>query len=263
MGLEMGKFISWFSCGAASATATKIALAEFGAGNVRVIYQQTNSEHPDNERFLLDCQDWFGVKIERQQSPGFHDIWEVFEKTRYLVGPTGARCTSELKRKLAESVITFGPDQQVEIFGYTAEEAHRVERFKVQNSERKGCFILVDRGLTKEDCLGFVARAGIELPEMYKLGYRNNNCIGCVKGQAGYWNKVRVDFPETFERMAMVEEKLGRSICKREWTENGERKLERIPLRELPPDLGDYPSEPSVQCGLMCDAEYRAAEGEE
>ena len=42
------KYISWFSCGAPSAVAAKLAIDEFGSENVRVIYQQTNSEHPDN-----------------------------------------------------------------------------------------------------------------------------------------------------------------------------------------------------------------------
>jgi 3'-phosphoadenosine 5'-phosphosulfate sulfotransferase (PAPS reductase)/FAD synthetase len=245
-----------FSCGAASATATKLAIDEFGANNIRVVYLKTNSEHLDNERFLLECQDWFGVEIEQHESEVYMDIWHVFEKTRYLVGPRGARCTGELKRKVAESLINYGPDQEIEIMGYTAEETKRVKQFISQNSERRLYPILVERGLTKADCLGFVDRAGIELPAMYKLGYRNNNCIGCVKGQAGYWNKIRVDFPEVFERMARVEEDLGRTICKKEWTENGEKKRKRISLRELPPDLGHYPSEPSVQCGMLCKSEF-------
>ena len=255
----MTDFISWFSCGGASATATKLALSEFGKKNVRVIHQKTNSEHLDSQRFLLECQDWFGVDIEIQQSNEYADIWDVFSKTRFLVGPTGARCTSELKRKLAESAINYGPNQETEIFGYTVEEAHRVARFTEQNNERRIYAILIDRGLTKQDCLGFVDRAGIAIPAMYKLGYQNNNCIGCVKGQAGYWNKIRFDFPDVFERMAKVEEDLGRAICKREWIEDGKRKLERIPLRDLPTNLGDYSSEPDIQCGLICMSEHDSA----
>jgi hypothetical protein len=83
---------------------------------------------------------------------------------------------------------------------------------------------------------------------MYVLGYRNNNCIGCVKGGAGYWNKIRVDFPETFERMAKVEEYLGRTVCK--ITEEGVTR--RVSLRELPPHVGDYESEPDMSCGIFC-----------
>ena len=98
-----------------------------------------------------------------------------------------------------------------------------------------------------------VARAGIDLPAMYKLGYRNNNCIGCVKGQAGYWNKIRIDFPDRFAEMAAIERELGRAICKREWRDSdGTRHLERIPLDRLPPDLGRYDGEPDISCGIIC-----------
>ena len=75
--------------------------------------------------------------------------------------------------------------------------------------------ILMEKGLTKEDCLGIVDKAGIEIPVMYKLVYRNNNCIGCVKGEAGYWNKIRKDFPKVYERMAQTEELLGRTVWKK------------------------------------------------
>ena len=111
---------------------------------------------------------------------------------------------------------------------------------------------LINQSLSKADCLAMLDRAGIQLPAMYLLGYHNNNCIGCVKGEAGYWNKIRRDFPEVFERMAQMEERLGRTVCKREWTENGKRMLERIPLRKLPPDAGRYEAESDVECSIFC-----------
>jgi hypothetical protein len=79
---------------------------------------------------------------------------------------------------------------------------------------------------------------------MYKLGYHNNNCIGCVKGGAGYWNKIRVDFPQHFERMAKLERVIGASITK--------SKGERVYLDELPPDAGDYPKEQNIECSIFC-----------
>lgn len=88
----------------------------------------------------------------------------------------------------------------------------------------------------------------IELPAMYKLGYKNNNCIGCVKGGAGYWNKIRRDFPEAFEKMALVEEELGRTI--NQTRVGGERK--RITLRELDPNAGRYEDEADISCGVVC-----------
>ena len=284
------KYISWFSCGAASAVATKLALKEFGAENVRVVYQDTGSEHPDNARFFSDCQEWFGVDIERQKSEKYVDIWDVFEKTKYLAGVGGARCTYELKKKLAEETINYGPGQQLEIFGYTYEEKKRAERFIEHNNERKVVPILIERGLTKDDCLGMLLKAGIKIPAMYELGYRNNNCIGCPKGQSGYWNKIRKDFKETFDRMSGVEERLDVAINKKYQlitTDKAKEELgnqyfelenegdsttmkkesfklradgkisvrRRVFLKDLPEDAGKYEDEPSIQCGLMCQIE--------
>lgn len=103
----------------------------------------------------------------------------------------------------------------------------------------------LDADLGKPDCLALLARAGIELPAMYRLGYSNANCVGCVKGGAGYWNKIRVDFPEAFERMAQAEEMLGRTVCK----VNGER----VSLRMLPPDAGDPVKDMPISCGIACE----------
>ncbi len=245
------KYISWFSCGAASATATYLALREYGKENVRVVYQGTNSEHPDNKRFLKDCEKWFGVDIEITQSDKYIDIWDVFDKTSWLVGVGGARCTGELKRKVAEKLINFGKEQEIEIFGYTAEEEARVSRFIKNNNERKIQPILIEKGFTKAECLGFIDAAGIELPEMYKLGYQNNNCIGCPKGGMGYWNKIRVDFPEVFDRMSKVERKLDASINKKYV---GKERV-RVFLDELDPKAGHLLSEPDIQCGIICMSE--------
>ena len=162
-----------FSCGAASAVATKIALEKYPDA---VIYRSdTGSEHPDNERFMRDCEKWFGKKVNVLKSERFKDIWEVFDKRQYLSGIGGAPCTGEMKRIPGDKVWNLG---DIEIFGYTVEEKHRVERFRKNNNERIIECPLIDKGFDKADCLGMIDRAGIEIPTMYKLGFRNNNCQG-------------------------------------------------------------------------------------
>ena len=251
---QINRTVCWFSCGAASAVATKLALAKYD--NCVIVNQDTGSEHPDNARFLADCQTWFGQEIITIKSDKYADIWDVFNKTKYLVGVGGARCTAELKRKVAENFINHFQDR--EIFGYTVEEKKRMERFKAHNNERIIETPLIDEGLDKGDCLGMLERAGIEIPAMYKLGFHNTNCIGCVKGQAGYWNKIRKHFPSVFNRMAKQERELGVAINKKYI--NGERI--KIFLDELPEDMGDINSEPSISCGLFCMAKMDELESE-
>lgn len=109
--------------------------------------------------------------------------------------------------------------------------------------------VLIESGLNKGNCLQILKNAGIELPVMYQLGYGHNNCIGCVKGQAGYWNKIRKDFPAVFERMANLERKLDVALCK---TYAGDGKRKRVFLDELSPTAGRYEEEPKMSCDLLC-----------
>lgn len=235
------RIVSWFSCGAASAVATKLAIAE-SYHPVEIVYCKVQEEHPDNERFLKDCENWFGQKITILQNEKYSgSIYEVFRKRKYIVGVAGAPCTVHLKKDVRKQ---YEKPNDVQIFGYTVEEQDRVDRFIDSNNDVNLWSVLIEKSLTKEDCLAILQRAGIELPAMYSLGYKNNNCIGCVKGGLGYWNKIRSDFPAQFEKMAKIEKEINAKILK--------HKGERIWLSELPLDAGDYPMEHSIECGIFC-----------
>jgi hypothetical protein len=217
-----------------------MALAEYP--DAVVVNIDTGSEHEDNERFRADCERWYGREIQTIRSEKYLDIYDVFDKTGYLVGPGGARCTAELKKKVR---YAFEEPDDLHFFGYTADpkDAARADRFVVQNPGVDVRFPLVERGLKKGDCLALIERAGIRLPTMYELGYRNNNCIGCVKGGQGYWNKIRVTHPEVFARMSAQEVKMGRTVLR--------SKGEPLPLRVLDPNAGNYEAE-EVNCSLDC-----------
>lgn len=239
------RVLVWFSCGAASAVAAKKAIEKYGDA-VEVCYCDTLAyEHPDNLRFLKDCEKWFGREIKILKSEKYTDIYDVFEKTGWLVGVGGARCTTELKKVVRKKYQKLSDKH---IFGFTKEETKRVERFHNENPELDAEFPLLDLGIGKSDCYREIKLAGIEIPAMYKLGYKNNNCIGCVKGGAGYWNKIRLDFPEVFSKMAATERKLNVAINKT--YKNGIRT--RVFLDELPTDTGRYDGEPDIECGVLC-----------
>ncbi len=240
------RLLCWFSCGVTSAVAIKMALNTYRNMPALIVYCDTGSEHVDNKRFLADCEKWFEHKIEVVKSKKYQDIYDVFTKTRYLVGPKGARCTTELKKVLRHNIEDLETDLQ--IFGFDATEKERVAKFRQNNPEVRLITPLLDNNISKARCLEILTEANIAVPMMYKLGYKNNNCVGCVKGQAGYWNKIRRDFPETFDKMAKVERELNAAICKT--YKNGKR--QRVFLDELPIDMGRYKPEKEIKCGLIC-----------
>lgn len=237
------RIVCWFSCGAASAVATKIAISELKEKQeLIIVYTEVIEEHPDNKRFLADCEQWFGRKIQILKNEKYEgSIFNVFLKQKYIVGVAGAPCTKFLKKEVRQK---FEQVNDRQVFGYTAEEQHRLDRFIDANNDVDIWTPLIDKGLGKENCLAMLKNASIELPAMYKLGYYNNNCIGCVKGGAGYWNKIINDFPEHFDRMAKLERLIGASITK--------SKGLRVYLDELPKDAGDYPKEPNIECSIFC-----------
>jgi hypothetical protein len=235
--LFTGRVLGWYSHGITSAVMAKVLVSQYPRAEIVNCANTMQNEHPDNVRFLADVEQWIGRKITLLRSSDYGDIFDVFDKTGWLLGHGMARCTIELKRNVREQYQQAG---DVHCFGMTADEGARVERFKRDNPEIYVAFPLIDAGLTKQDCINMILRAGIEIPAMYKLGYKNNNCIGCVKGGKGYWNKIRRDFPEHFARMATQERKMNARVFKDVW------------LDELPPDAGRYESDFDIECGVTC-----------
>lgn len=241
---EPNRIVCWFSCGAASAVATKLAIkANHGLSPLVVARCIVREEHPDNERFAADCEKWFGVPITNLISEKYDgSIYEVFKKRGYISGVHGAPCTFELKKMVR---INFERPTDRHVFGYCAEERERFDDFLDANNI-DAVAPLIERGLLHSEALAIIQDAGIKLPMMYGLGYKHNNCIGCCKATGqGYWNKIRDDFPDAFDRMVKESRRLGVKIIRID----GERRF----LDELQPGTGDYQKEPEIQCGIFCE----------
>ena len=165
--------IAWFSCGATSAVACKLALQMYD--DVRIFYIETNSGHPDNERFIKDCERWYGRPIERRQSTKYKDVDDVLIRKTYINGAHGAACTSLLKKAVRYEIQDeLGEwDGQVWGFDFCEREVNRAIRFRQQNPDTKPLFPLIERQISKPDALGMLWKAGIEIPTMYRLGYSN------------------------------------------------------------------------------------------
>lgn len=250
------RVVSWFSGGITSTIATMIALEKYGRDNVEIIFFETGAHHPDNERFFLEVeQRFFKKKIQVRRNKKYDDLWHVLRKERFINGPGGAKCTQKLKkevRQILEKVI----DYDVQIFGFEFEkrEINRAIRFIEQYPEAKPEFPLIDEKLTKKNCIEIFQQHGIALPAMYLLGYSNNNCVPCVKGGAGYHNKIRRDFPELFEKMAKVEREIKASCLKEKDKKTGRTK--KLFLDELDPSRGRMEKPIVESCGAFCGVEF-------
>lgn len=245
----MKKYIGWFSCGTTSAVACKLALDIYGKDNVDLWYIETGAAHPDNARFISDCEKWYGKKINIARNQRFSCPLDVAKKELFNT-PYGAPCTKYLKKEVRQKQIMPLYDGQevyhVLGFEYTLHEVNRALRWKQQQTNNV-VFPLIARHLDKKKCLLILKGQGIEVPAMYKLGYHNNNCIGCFKGGMGYWNKIRKDFPEVFESVSRVEQETGHTCLNKDG--------EQLYLKDLDESWGNHTDIEIPDCGLFCDIE--------
>ena len=241
------KVISNFSAGVTSTIATKLAIDKYGIDNVRIIFFETGQHHPDNDRYIKECEDKiFNKKIEVFRNKRYDSPIHVALRDKYVNGPGGARCTLVLKKKIRQDLEKYiDYDYQVFGFEYAKKEMNRALRFKEQYPEANSIFPLVEERLTKKDCMNIlVNKYNVELPTMYKLGYNNNNCIGCFKGGKGYWNKIRKDFPDIFQKTVEMEATVGHSCMK------------EVFLKDLKEGEGRH-TDLDFDCGAFCQVEMK------
>ena len=208
----------------------------------KFIYIDIDDQHPDSMRFIRDCEKVLGKKIEILKSP-YGSVENAIRAAGFIGNiRTGfAVCTNWLKKRVRKEWEYDHREYDITyVWGMDCTEKHRAESLESSMCEFKHIFPLIDRGLTKEEAHGMCERLGIKRPAMYDLGYNNNNCIGCVKGGMGYWNKIREDFPDVFEGRSKLEREIGASI------------LKECYLDELDPNRGRMSDEISTECNIFC-----------
>lgn len=238
----MPRTVCWFSCGAASAIATKLVLAESAA---TIVYCDPGSEHEDNHRFKADCEKWFGQSVEVIKSTKYADTWDVWERRKFISGPDGAPCTGILK---IEPRLDFQLPDDIHIYGFTNDknDITRANRIRANNFDMTIRTPLIERGLDKAACLALLQSAGIKEPITYSLGFPNANCVPCCKATSpDYWSLVRLRFPDKFNRMAELSRRLGARLTR--------INDERIFIDEIPKD---WPTTQPIlpACDLLCGA---------
>lgn len=240
----------WFSCGAASAVAARLTLERYPNAVVRILNNPVAEEHLDNRRFLEDVSQWLGHPIEEVKHPNYPEASavSVWDRRNYMVGLHGAPCTVHLKKE-ARQHWERSNRADWHVLGFTSEERDRYERF-IQTERSNVLPLLIDAGLTKQDCLDFLLTEEIAPPLMYELGYPNANCIGCVKATSPtYWNHVRKVHPEVFKQRAEQSRRLGARLVR--------HRNKRIFLDELPPDArGRALKSLSFECGIFCEERH-------
>lgn len=235
--------ICWISAGVSSFIAGWLARETVD----EYIYIDIADQHPDSMRFIKDCEKALGKPIQVLRSKQYRcveDCIRVFGAVRN-VRKYFYPCTNWLKKRVRkEWEETHKGEKITYVWGMDMNEQHRADRLAEGMPEFEHEFPLLEHQLTKAEAHGILANLGIKRPIMYDMGYSNNNCVGCVRGGIGYWNKIRVDFPDVFASRARMERDIGNTILH---DKNGQ-----IWLDELDPARGKMADEIMGECDIFC-----------
>ena len=153
--------------------------------------------------------------------------------------------TLELKKKARQEWENENEFHYI-VLGFTKDEQERHDRFVL--TERSNVIpVLINEGITKQRCFYILDSVNIEIPKIYRRGYPNANCIGCVKATSPtYWNLVREKDPEIFKQRAEQSRDIGARLVR--------VKGKRVFLDELKPtDKGAPIDKFDFECGLFCE----------
>ena len=192
-------------------------------------------------RFIKDSEKVLEKEIEVLKSK-YESVDNACKAFMFLKSAYGAKCTDVLKKRVRkEWQAQFKDYHLTYVWGFDNTEKDRANRLLESMPEFSHEFPLIDNDISKEQAHGICKRLGVARPAMYDLGYNNNNCVGCIKGGMGYWNKIRVDFPDVFESRVRLERLIGHSCIK------------GVFLDQLDPKRGRMSDEVMPDCGIACE----------
>ncbi|MEM4359712.1 MAG: hypothetical protein QXT45_04230 [Candidatus Bilamarchaeaceae archaeon] len=129
-------------------------------------------------------------------------------------------CSEILK---ARRLQRFFEDGDMLVFGIGADEVQRAQRLvgvyqtiAVKTSRWPTlCFPLIPENVSSDEIDMFLSNAGIREPELYRLGFKHNNCSGgCVRAGKRQWLMLLSKLPDVYMDRERVERDFRRHFGK-------------------------------------------------
>lgn len=247
------------SGGKASAMCAKLTLEKYPKDKVILYFNDTRWEHPDLYRFLKDLSNYFNHEIIIDSDGRTPE--ELFYDMRFLGCNRVPLCSRVLK---AERLQKFRQNGDILVFGIGKEEEHRAIRL-TQRYQLVGVktnifntleFPLIENNISNSDVTNFFNSTGIELPKLYQLGFKHNNCSGgCVRAGKKNWKLLFEKLPDVYIDRERVEREF-RAWIKKDVSFFKDETLESFRKKIENNELSSYyntPDDEPFECVGVCD----------
>jgi len=173
-----------------------------GYKDLILYFNDTKTEDKDLYRFLKESSSKLSIKLV-EDSLGL-DVWEVFEKHRYVGNTRVDVCSKVLKRDRVKSYLQrnkYQPDEVDIIIGLGPFEQHRIDKAKERWSPFNLVSPLADAWIDEAQYFeGLCQELNIAPPRLYGMGFSHNNCGGfCVKAGLGQFKLLYENLPDVYK----------------------------------------------------------------
>lgn len=206
-------YIASLSGGVSSAVAADLAIHRYGRKKVVLWFADTLAEDKDLYRFLDDCMARWGGKLYRYCDGRTPE--QVAEDRRIIPNQKIAPCTHILKIQPFTRWLWKMPRPVTVLLGLNWTEQHRIDQRRWRHKKNgrwqrptgyqaKIPGVYEDFPLLWKPIIHYPFQyvqneMGIEIPDLYKLGFDHNNCGGeCFRQSIGTWLLLRDVRPERF-----------------------------------------------------------------
>jgi 3'-phosphoadenosine 5'-phosphosulfate sulfotransferase (PAPS reductase)/FAD synthetase len=196
------------------------------------------------------------------------DVWDIFHDVRFLGNSRIAQCSHVIKQKLSRKYIesNYDPDDVTLYLGIDWTESHRTAAPRKNWAPYTVEYPMCEEPLVdKDEVKNALADLGIELPELYKLGFSHNNCGGfCVRAGQGHFANLLAQKPKLYRYHETMEEEmrqyLGKDVSILKRTRNKER--QNLTLKQLREEIEKDASQVDMfdigGCGCFVEDEREA-----
>lgn len=178
--------------------------------DLTLLFTDTMIEDGDSYRALDEMAEDIGAPLVKLADG--RDPWDVFKDVRFLGNNRIARCSHDLKQKVAREWVhaNVHPYDTELVIGIDWTELHRVKSIVRNWHPYRVALPLTEAPyLTKADMLDMLRDAGIEPPRLYRMGFAHANCGGfCVRGGHGHFKILLDQMPERFAHHEQKEQEL-------------------------------------------------------
>ena len=205
-----------FSGGAGSWAAAHRVVERYGASSTILVTSNTNAEHPDWLRFVVESQRKLGARFVMLANEG--DIWDLAFEQKMIPSARVPFCSRMLKQVPSDEWLEENcpPEHSILYYGFDWTEEHRLTRIRKARPEwRHEAPLMWDPVADKDEILRELeADPDLKYPEAYRLGLPHNNCLtyGCFLGGQKYWLKLLEKVPEVYARTEAKEIEFGKTV---------------------------------------------------